>query len=79
MYDWTKQGRAERLFQRNQQHAETTYMYFEPTIQRSKIIDEILTKYNHVTFAAFSMLDEQLKFRRSCVIVLKYNHTKMAG
>ena len=27
-------------------------------------------KYNHTTSAAFSMLDEQLTFRRSCVIVL---------
>src|SRR5260370_11391959 len=33
-------------------------------------------KYNHITFAAFSMLDEQLTFRRSCVIVLRKLDTK---
>src|SRR5712692_2832030 len=33
-------------------------------------------KYNHITFAAFSMLDEQLTFRRSYVIVLRKLDTK---
>jgi len=41
-------------------------------------------KYNHITFAAFSMLDEQLTFRRNSVIVLMHidkliRYTRRAG